>query len=326
MAAALIGLLTGLAAGAVMTRFGLCFNRGLRRAAFEGRPAVLRAFAVAVALQLLLLPLLIALGVAPLERSAEAGGLGLLPLAQLAGGLVFGVGMALAGGCVTGMLWKTGAGSAALAVAIAGFALGELVIRGPGSGVIEALDGAWAPSQQSLAQVLGIDYQPLAAVLGVVALAVLLARRRSGLVGGLALGVVAAGAWVAADAADYGYGLGFVGAAEGTRAALASGGTLPFALWLALGVVAGGALVGERRLRVPDAARTARAAAGGLLMGVGGSIAHGCNIGHGLTGSPLLSLGSLLATACMAAGALATWRLLLAPRAGLRGREHVATA
>ena len=35
---------------------------------------------------------------------------------------------------------------------------------------------------------------------------------------------------------------------------------------------------------------------GGIFMGVGGSVAHGCNIGHGLTGIPLLSLGSLLAT------------------------------
>ena len=77
---------------------------------------------------------------------------------------------------------------------------------------------------------------------------------------------------------------------------------------------------------MPDAARSARAAAGGLLMGAGGSLAHGCNIGHGLTGLPLLSLGSLLATASMAAGALLTWRLLLAPRPRLRGRETTMTA
>ena len=60
----------------------------------------------------------------------------------------------------------------------------------------------------------------------------------------------------------------------------------------ALGLVAAGAaLAGSRRLRMPDAPRAARAAAGGLLMGIGGSLAHGCNIGHGLTGLPLLSLG-----------------------------------
>ena len=51
--------------------------------------------------------------------------------------------------------------------------------------------------------------------------------------------------------------------------------------------------------------------AGGIAMGVGGSLAHGCNIGQGLTGIPLLSLGSMLATVAMAAGALLTRRLMV---------------
>ena len=77
---------------------------------------------------------------------------------------------------------------------------------------------------------------------------------------------------------------------------------------------------------MPDAARSARAAAGVLLIGAGASVAHGCDIGHGLTGLPLLLFGSLLATASMAGGALLTWRLLLAPRPGLRGCESTLTA
>ena len=321
---ALLGLAAGLAAGLVMTRWGLCFNRALRRAAFERRPALLRAFAIAVAAQLLLLPLLIALGAGTLERSAGAGGPALLPVAQLAGGLAFGAGMALAGGCVTGMLWKAGAGAAAFAIAIAGFAAGELLIRDPGAELIATLDDAARADESSVAGLLGAAYEPVALVLGVAALAALLARRRDGLVAGLALGAVAAATWIAADAAGYGYGLGFVGAADGTRAAVEDGSELPFQLWLAAGVLAGGAALGARRLRLPDAARSARAAAGGLLMGAGGSVAHGCNIGHGVTGVPLLSLGSLLATASMAAGALLTWRLVLATRPALRGRERVA--
>ena len=325
----LAALVAGLATGAVMARGGLCFNRAVRQAAFEDRPGLLRAFAVAVALQLLLLPLLVAAGVGPLARSAETGGPALLPAAQVAGGLVFGAGMALAGGCVTGMLWKAGSGALALAVAIAGFAAGELLIRGPGSGIIADLDGASTVRRGSLPELLGTGYAAPALVLGLVALWALLTGGRRGplaalrglrgTLAGLALGAVAAGTWIAADAAGYGYGLGFVGAAEGT---VESDGELPFQLWLALGVVAGAAAAGPRRLRVPDAARASRALAGGLLMGAGGSVAHGCNIGHGLTGLPLLSFGSLLATACMAAGALLTWRLLLASRPGLRGRER----
>jgi uncharacterized protein len=323
---ALLALAAGVAAGAVMTRFGLCFNRALRRAAFERRPALLRAFAIAVAAQLLLLPVLIAAGVDTLERSAAGGGPALLPVAQLAGGVVFGAGMALAGGCVTGMLWKAGSGAVALALAIAGFAAGELLIRGPGGSVIETLDDAARPSERSLAGVLGVGYEPVALAAGVIGLALVVGRSRSGAARGLALGAVAAAAWLAAAWVDYGYGLGFVGAAEGTRSAVSSGGRLPFQLFLAVGVVGGAALAAPRRLRLPGTARAARGLAGGLLMGAGGSIAHGCNIGHGLTGVPLLSLGSALATAAMAAGALATWRLVLAPSARMRGRETVTSA
>jgi hypothetical protein len=326
MSPALPALAVGLATGVVMARGGLCFNRALRCAVFERRPALLRAFAVAVGVQLLVLPVLVALDVDPLARNADAGGLPLLPAAQVVGGLIFGVGMALAGGCVTGMLWRAGSGSVTLALAIAGFAAGELLIRGAGRSVIETLDDAARPSERSLAGVLGVGYEPVALAVGTLAVALVLGRGRSGVPRGLALGAVAAAAWLAAAWADYGYGLGFVGAAEGTRSALSAGSRLPFQLFLALGVVGGAALAGPRRPRVPDAARAARGLAGGLLMGAGGSIAHGCNIGHGLTGLPLLSLGSLLATAAMAAGALLTWRLVLAPSPRLRGTEKARPA
>jgi uncharacterized protein len=319
---ALPALAAGVATGAVMTRGGLCFNRALRRAAFERRPSLLRAFAIAVAAQLLLLPVLVAADVDPLARATRAGGPALLPAAQVAGGLVFGAGMALAGGCVTGMLWKAGAGAVALAIAIAGFAAGELLIRGPGEHLITTLDDAARPATHALPDLLGVGYAGPALAVGVVGLGLLLRRRRDGAAAGLALGAVAALAWIAADAAGYGYGLGFVGGADGTRAAIGSGAELPFQLFLALGVVAGAALAGPHRPSLPDRARATRALAGGLLMGVGGSIAHGCNIGHGLTGLPLLSFGSLLAVACMAASALATWRLLLASRPTLRGMDR----
>jgi uncharacterized protein len=319
---ALAALLAGLMTGLVMVRGGLCFNRAVRRGAFEHRPALLRAFLFAVAAQLVILPALVALGVGPLERSTRAGGTAFLPVAELAGGLCFGVGMALAGGCVTGMLWKAGAGAMALAVAIAGFAAGELLIRGPGAGVIAALDDTAQIDERALPQLLGVGYATPALVLGALGFALLLARGHRGVLAGLALGAAGALTWIAADLAGYGYGLGFVGAAEGTRVALGAGAALPFQLYLAVGVVLGAALAGPRRLLLPDGARAARALAGGLLMGAGGSIAHGCNIGHGVTGLPLLSFGSLLAVSAMAAGAALTWRFALAGRPALLGREQ----
>ena len=316
-----LGLATGLAVGAVMSHEGLCFNSGLRQAVFERRPRVLRAFGFAIALQLLAMPLLVAAGL-------DVVRIGLYPIAQLAGGAAFGAGMALAGGCIAGILWKTGAGSTATAIALAGFALGELAITGPAGGVRSALDDAGPrPADSSLFELAGTGYALPALVLGAALAAALAWRSRTGLVAGIALGVVAIGAWLTGAGADHPYGLGFAGSVDGTVTALDGGGgidAVPFPAWVAAGVVAGAALVGHGSLRVPDRARARRALAGGLMMGVGATLAHGCNIGHGLTGIPLLSLGSLGATAVMAVAALATWRLAVAPHAAVRGAERSA--
>jgi uncharacterized membrane protein YedE/YeeE len=317
------GLAAGLAFGAWTARNTVCFNAGVRRAAFGGEWTILRVFAVAVAVQLLLLPLLVLLDVKPFGDAGALPAIGLFPLAQLVGGLLFGAGMALAGGCIAGILWKSGAGSIATAIAIGGFIAGELLIRGPLDGLLADLDDAVGrPGEQTLYGALGVDFVPLALVLGAGLLVLLLRAGGAGVRAGAVLGAIGVLTWVLAGWADYGYGLGFVGAAENARDAIVDGGTLSFVVFLAVGTVAGAALAVRGPLRMPDGPRATRAALGGLAMGVGGSLAHGCNIGNGLTGVPLLSLGSMLAITMMAVGALATWRWSLADHPALRGHEQ----
>jgi uncharacterized protein len=319
VATAVAGLLIGAAFGALTTSGKVCFNAGLRRAAFERDATVLRVFALAVAFQLIVLPVLVALGVS----LAPAG---LFPLAQIVGGMAFGAGMALAGGCIAGILWKTGAGSIATAIAIAGFALGELLVRGPGREILRTLDSASATGGGGLTldALLGLPYEPVAVALGVATLGALLARRRDGLKLALALGAVSALAWAAAGWVGAGYGLGFTGAAAGVRDALAGGDQWapPWPAWLALGTIAGAALTARGPLRYPDAPRLVRGLVGGVLMGLGANMAHGCNIGLGLAGLPTLSLGSALAVACMTAAALAVRTLALERFPRLRGVER----
>jgi uncharacterized membrane protein YedE/YeeE len=323
MEAAIGGLVAGGAFGAWTARETVCFNAGVRRAGFGGDWTILRIFAVAVALQLLLLPLLVLADVEPFSNVDALPAIGLFPVAQLLGGLLFGAGMALAGGCIAGILWKSGAGSIATAIAICGFVIGELLIRGPFDGVLADLDQAVeAPADQTLYAAFGIDFVPLALLLGAGLFLFLLRRGSVGLRAGIGLGLIGVLTWVLAGWADYGYGLGFVGAAESARVAIFDGGTAGFAVFLAIGTVAGAALTVRGPLRLPDGRRASRAAIGGLAMGFGGSIAHGCNIGNGLTGVPLLSLGSMLATAMMAIGVLVTWRWALADRPAIRGRER----
>ncbi len=312
MTTAVAASVVGLLLGGVAAKGGICFNRGVRRAVFDRDPRVLRIFAVALGAQLLVLPLLLAAGVGALDRAVEAGQPGLVPVSQLVGGTVFGIGMALAGGCIMGVLWKSGAGSVATTIAIVGFAAGELLIRAYGDSALRDLDAVWQPADSSLAQLTGLPYELLAPLAGGAVLALVLARGRAGVGWGLALGAVAALAWVAADVAGYGYGLGFAGGAQATRDAIADGGQLPFQLFLGGGVVVGSAAVVHRRPRLPGAGRALGALAGGALMGAGATAAKACNIGHGVAGLSLLSLGSVVAIAAMAAGVAATSALLIA--------------
>lgn len=324
-AAVIGGLAVGTAVGALMSSQTVCMNAGFRRAVFERRPEILRIFAVAIAAQLLLIPALIALDVELFSSASALPAIGLFPVAQVVGGLLFGAGMALAGGCITGILWKSGAGSTATAIAIGGFIAGELLIRGPFESLAVDLDDASSGAEeQTLYGLLGIDYVPIALALGVLILVLLRRSSRAVVRTGLLLGALGAIAWVVAGWADYTYGLGFVGVPSNIGDSLDAGdmGLLSFATFLALGVIAGAAATVRGPIRLPDASRSLCAAGGGLAMGIGGTLAHGCNIGNGLTGIPLLSLGSLLAITMMAAGALLTWKFVLASRPALRGTER----
>ncbi len=316
--AALAGLAVGIPFGAVAARSRLCANSAVREAWFGSDRRLARIFLVAVGVQLALLPVAIALGV-------DVAAPRLYVVAGAIGGFAFGVGMALAGGCASGILWRSGTGRATALLAIAGFGAGELLIRGPLISLRETLDSAGPASRAAtLDDLTGVPYAVLG-VAGAVVLAV--ALRRSGTEVwrfGVAIGVIGVAAWIAAQAVGYGYGLGFVGTAANIDATVRSGDAsrLTMEPFLALGVVVGAALGGRRRLRFPNWPRAIRAAGGGVLMGVAGTIAHGCNIGHALTGLPLLSVGSIEATLAMIAGVAVTWGALLRDRPGLRGHDE----
>lgn len=319
------GLVAGMATGAWMARDKVCFNAAVHKGVFDGEWKIMRIFAVAVAVQLLLLPVLVLANVELFSDTDALPAIGLFPLAQLIGGLIFGIGMALAGGCITGILWKSGAGSIATAIAVVGFVVGELLIRGgPIDGLRGDLDGAVSsPDDQTLYDVVGVAFVPLALLVGVVSLVFLLRSSSLGAKAGIGLGVIGTLTWIIAGWADYGYGLGFVGSVESAKSGVGPDSGLPnFALFLGVGVVVGGAFAFRGPLRMPDRTRSTRAAAGGLAMGIGGSLAHGCNIGNGLTGIPLLSIGSILATAMMAVGVVLTWRYAFSTHPSLKGREE----
>lgn len=79
---------------------------------------------------------------------------------------------------------------------------------------------------------------------------------------------------------------------------LATAGTLSWSAWMLFGLVLGSLASAlkhkEFSWRAPKGNSLATQFGGGLIMGFGGTLAGGCNVGHGLTGLTTLALGSLV--------------------------------
>lgn len=304
IASVLTGALAGIGMGYVLQRGQLCFHSAIRDA-LGGRYVLARGWLLGVSLASVGLALLFFLpGTSELNR-----GLAFRPVANVVGGLVIGIGMVVAKSCVSGLFYKLGSGMLGALVGLIGWAGGELVARQltlPGPTVLAGGEGATIPG------LLGV---PRLAVAVVLLLAVVLALRRLPDTEtpahdwqwgwqriGVGLGVAITGGWALAAAGGATFGPSSVGAV----ASVASGSPNYWLITFLLGIVAGGALsartAGGIRLRGEQPVRYLQLAAGGLLLGAGGWIAGGCNLGHGLSGVAQLNVSSLVVVAAMVAG------------------------
>jgi len=155
-----LSLFLGLAAGFIMHRSDFCMAGMFRDLFLFQRTVMIKSFVLLVVASMLLF------------EAARLAGLLTVPFpllypptaANLVGGLLFGFGMVLAGGCVVGTLYKMGAGSALSFTAFTGLVFG--------SGLYAEFHPYWAafgkstmlfPGKVTVAQVLGVD--PLVIVL-----------------------------------------------------------------------------------------------------------------------------------------------------------------
>jgi uncharacterized protein len=135
-----IFLLFGLAFGVVFQRSRFCLVRAFREPFLTGDAEHTRAAALAVVVSMLGFAIL---KFTDLKDQSEwvfaAAGVG-----SLVGGLAFGVGMTVAGGCGAGSLWRAGEGQVKLWVAVAFFALGASLVRlvAAQSGILNKLGAA----------------------------------------------------------------------------------------------------------------------------------------------------------------------------------------
>jgi uncharacterized membrane protein YedE/YeeE len=118
-------LLFGVVFGVIFQRSRFCLVRAFREPFMTGEGEHTRAAALALAISMIGFTIL---KFADLKDRGEwvfpGAGVG-----SLLGGLVFGIGMVLAGGCGAGSIWRAGEGQVKLWAAIACFALGASVAR-----------------------------------------------------------------------------------------------------------------------------------------------------------------------------------------------------
>lgn len=324
-------LLVGVAYGYAAQRGAFCLNSGFRSLALGTDTTKAKALALAVLLQIVVLPIVLSLtGQQPSHPA-------FFPIAGAVGGLLFGASMSRAGGCAAGIWYKAGAGDVGAAVAIAGLALGATAAEtGPLSGARAFLQSAASAAAAPPAEMVGLPLWMLTAPLGGVLLWWLWSTETS-VAGawswqrtGLAIGVIALAAWPAAAAMGGRFGLSVVpGTVEGLFALTRGQSLVPsFFVLIVVGIAVGGHLAvrvaGTYRLSAPPPADLIGRFAGGLGLGIGASFAAGCTMGHGLGGLPLLAPGSILVMASIFAGSAAVAILpgVLArgPRVGWAGR------
>lgn len=308
----LSGLVIGVSFGFALQKGSFCMNTAFRSIVFEKDHSTLRAWLLVVAINMVGVNILYELRVINIT---------IAPFfwpAAIAGGLVFGIGMVLAGGCTSGTWYRFGKGMLGSFGALLGFAFGATVMS---VGALKPLmDALRNPVIDSYGEDLTIanifPFDPLitrwvAIALIVLAIAAYLLRspKQQFVIGwkwpitGLAVGILALLGWWASSFSNRDFGLSFT---QPTISLVrlfinADTGGINWSTFFVLGVPVGAfvsaVISKDFALRLPSPARFLQQFGGGTLMGLGAALAGGCNIGHGITGISALSITSLTSTA-----------------------------
>lgn len=316
----LTGFALGVVLGFVFQRGRFCVTGAFRDVWLSKSTRWLTAFLVAISVQAVLVQLMTSFGwIAP-----EPDQLAIWAVAS--GSFVFGLGIVLAGGCATGTYYRSGEGLIGSWIALGLYAFTSAAMkRGVGKGVADTLKGAtqeattihetfhvspWVPTT-ALALFVGwlVIRQTQNAQAPIAALPpqktgithVLFEKRWNPNATALIVGVLAAAAYPLSAATGRNAGLGITTPSANAVSFLTTGDSsfADWGVWFVLGIIPGSFIAakgsGEFRLRAPDARTAVRAVWGGILMGIGASIAGGCTIGNSLVQSALFSWQGWLA-------------------------------
>ncbi len=335
----LSGLAVGVLFGFVLQRGRYCMNSAFRDIIFVNDFTLFRSY---------LLALLIAIiGANFLEDLGFMGDNGLRRqsfniVANVVGGYIFGIGIVMAGGCGSGIIYRMGEGYTSAFVATLGFvsSLGA-TYHGPLQPVMKYLksfkvsigEGENAISNPALWDIVwghSMKWFVIAVIAAIIIPIVLKGKPfargpkkgYSWSLTGVLLGfILILALWASNHWGGQTRGLSAAGPTAEAFLALTMGdsmskfdpmfdfGGIFKGTWSALyifGIPLGAYLsargLGEFKLQAPPANEIMRVFGGSLIMGFGAATAGGCTVGHALTGVSSLALSSIVATIFMILG------------------------
>ncbi len=328
-ASVILGLLLGCLYGVFAQRSALCLRRGLTGAWVDCLPA-LGIWVMAFASAIVGTRLAVSAGLISFEYHRFLA-FDSPVVSVIVGGLLFGVGMTLAGGCPSRLTVLTGTGNLRSLFALLIFAVTALATQRGILAPVRQLFGDWTVdfgALVSFAELPGGEIWPLGLVLVAVIFSIRAGARFSHLLMASAAGLLVPLGWIGTGfflMDDFDpipmQSLGFTGPVSDSLFWTVAATSIPagFGTGLVAGTILGSlvsALVsgGFQWTGLEGPHQTVRYFAGAVLLGVGGVLAGGCTIGAGLSGVSTASFTALIALVAMAVSARLTG-LLIARRA-----------
>jgi len=335
----LSGILVGVLFGFVLQRGRYCMNSAFRDMIFMNDYTLFRSYLLALVIAIL--------GANLLEDIGFLGEDGLRRqsfnvIANIVGGYIFGLGIVLAGGCGSGIIYRIGEGYVSAIVATLGFAASLVAtIHGPLKPIMQYLksfkvtlgEGEDVITTPALWDLFGGVHAKwyVIAVLSVIMIWLVLKGNPFGKgpkkgyswsVTGVLLGLVLIIAiWASYFWGGQTRGLSAAGPTAEAFLALTIGNSMAkfdptFDFWgifkaswsalyiigIPLGVYMSAKGLKEFKLQIPPADEVVRVLFGSIIMGFGAATAGGCTVGHALTGIAGLALSSIVATVFMVLG------------------------
>jgi uncharacterized membrane protein YedE/YeeE len=342
---ALTAVACGLALGYILQRGRFCLNSAFRDVIFLKDLDLFRAYLLCVVVAILATNFLESSGLL-MTYDGTTGHLvsahlmrqSFVPVANILGGFLFGLGIVLAGGCASGIVYRLGEGQIAALVAIVGFFFGiGMTTDGMLSPVRTLLTsyrvdvfGSTNPAVWDLFGGGPTAKWATITIFSVGALAfVFKGKPKFGKSGkgfswgltGVLIGLLTAAAWeISSLFGGLPRGLAITTPLREFFNSMLTNSTHSFfpefsflgiftGTWgvffifaVPLGAAISALALKEFKWKVPPAKEILTVFFGSILMGVGAVIAGGCNLGHGVTGMSTMSLSSLVAISAIILG------------------------